>query len=309
MKADTYRLDRAARALLGIAIGDAFGESFFGDAEMVAAHIAARTVPPTSWEYTDDTVMALAVYEELEAHGRIDQDHLAAKFARNYALDNRRGYGGTAHKVLREIGEGRPWQEVSASVFDGMGSMGSGAAMRVGPLGAFFAGADGLFHSKMDAAASAEVTHANVEAIGGAIAIAVATELATQIGLFSKSISAAEFIVLVAAEIPECDTKYKVAKAATFPKSTHLETLKTVLGNGSKMLAQDTVPFAVWCAAHHLQNFEEALWAAVAALGDRDTIAAMVGGIVIMACGPATIPATWAAAVEKPLDSVFRRHG
>jgi ADP-ribosylglycohydrolase len=300
------RLDLAAMALLGIAIGDAFGESFFGDAEMVAAHIAARTVPPTSWEFTDDTVMSLAVYEELEARGRIDQDHLAAKFARNYALDNRRGYGGTAHKVLREIGEGKSWQEVSRSVFDGMGSMGNGAAMRVGPLGAFYAAADGHFHSKMDAATSAEVTHANAEAIGGAIAIAVATELATQIGLFSRSVSPTEFINIVAAEIPECDTKYKVAKAASFPKSTHLETLKTVLGNGSKMLAQDTVPFVIWCAAHHLYDFEEALWNAVAALGDRDTIAAMVGGIVIMACDPATIPATWASAVEKPLDSDFR---
>lgn len=300
------RLELAAKALLGIAIGDAFGESFFGEADFVAAHLAARTVPPTSWEFTDDTVMALAVYEELEHDGHVDQDRLAAKFARNYDLDNRRGYGGTAHKVLREIGEGLDWREVSRSVFDGMGSMGNGAAMRVGPLGAFHAAADGRFHSKEDAMLSAAVTHANAEAIGGAIAIAVATELATQIGLGFKSLSAAEFISQVAAEIPECDTKYKVAKAASFPASTHLETLKAVLGNGSKMLAQDTVPFAIWCAAHHLHDFEAAVWFAVSALGDRDTIAAMVGGIVIMACEPDSIPLSWADAVEKPLLSIFR---
>jgi ADP-ribosylglycohydrolase len=306
VKSDKQRLELAAKALWGIAIGDAFGESFFGEGEFVEAHIQARTVPPTSWEFTDDTVMALAVYEELEQDGRIQQDRLAAKFAHNYALDNRRGYGGTAHKVLREIGEGLDWREVSRSVFDGMGSMGNGAAMRVGPLGAFHASSDGRFHSKEDAVLSAEVTHANAEAIGGAIAVAVATELATQIGLRSKFISAAEFITQVASQIPECDTKYKVANAANLPVTTHIETLKTVLGNGSRMLAQDTVPFAIWCAAHHLDHFEEALWHAVSALGDRDTIAAMVGGIVIMSCDPDTVPKGWQTSVENPFLSLFR---
>jgi hypothetical protein len=33
---------------------------------------------------------------------------------------------------------------------------------------------------------------------------------------------------------------------------------------------QDTVPFALWSAACHLNDYEEALWATVSGLGDRD---------------------------------------
>ncbi|HEY9611981.1 ADP-ribosylglycohydrolase family protein [Allocoleopsis sp.] len=43
-----------------------------------------------------------------------------------------------------------------------------------------------------------------------------------------------------------------------------------VLGNGDRISAQDTVPFALWCAAQHLDNYQEALWLTVKGLGDRE---------------------------------------
>lgn len=45
-----------------------------------------------------------------------------------------------------------------------------------------------------------------------------------------------------------------------------------MLGNGEKLISQDTVHFTIWCAANYADSFEEALWRAVSALGDRDTI-------------------------------------
>jgi ADP-ribosylglycohydrolase len=298
------RLDRARKSLLGISIGDAFGESFFGDLDTMLTHLENREVPPTSWEFTDDTVMALAIYEELEMEGTIKQDRLAIAFARNYRMDDRRGYGGTAHKILREIGQGQDWKQVASAVFDGMGSMGNGAAMRVGPIGAYFA--DDHDQVIAQASASAEVTHTHIEGIAGAVGVAVATALAMNVAPGTTRLSANEFIARVAEKMPESDTKYKVAKAATFPSHTHIETLKTVLGNGSNIIAQDTVPFAIWCAAHHLDSFEEALWKAVSALGDRDTICAIVGGIVILSCHPETIPTSWTTQVEDIFKSEFR---
>lgn len=71
-----------------------------------------------------------------------------------------------------------------------------------------------------------------------------------------------------------------------------------VLGNGSRVISQDTVPFAIWCAARHLECYEEALWTTVAGLGDRDTTCAIVGGIVALTEGGTAIPAEWIEARE-----------
>jgi len=46
-----------------------------------------------------------------------------------------------------------------------------------------------------------------------------------------------------------------------------------------------------WCAACHFNNYEEALWITVKGLGDRDSICAIVGGIVALSAPE--IPAPW----------------
>ena len=65
-------------------------------------------------------------------------------------------------------------------------------------------------------------------------------------------------------------------------------------GNGSRVLALDTVPFALWVAATHLADYPAAITACVEAGGDVDTTAAIVGGIVAAyATGPDGVPAVW----------------
>lgn len=59
------------------------------------------------------------------------------------------------------------------------------------------------------------------------------------------------------------------------------------------VVAQDTVPFALWCAARHLDDLEEAMWTTVSGLGDRDTTCAIAGGIVALAVGEDGLPSTW----------------
>ena len=52
------------------------GSQFF-----VPAHypsLQGRTLPPGTWQWTDDTEMACSVVAVLHAHGAIDQDALAA---------------------------------------------------------------------------------------------------------------------------------------------------------------------------------------------------------------------------------------
>jgi ADP-ribosylglycohydrolase len=74
-----YMIDHSKKTLLGVSIGDAFGDSFFGETDEILKKIALREIPDTKWEFTDDTVMSIAILEELEENGEIDQNRLIKK--------------------------------------------------------------------------------------------------------------------------------------------------------------------------------------------------------------------------------------
>jgi len=279
---------RAELALAGLSVGDALGERFFGPTEKVLARIAARELPPSPWRYTDDTEMALSVVSVLGELGRIDPDTLAARFAARY--DSTRGYGGAAHGLLQAYQRGVPWHSAAYALFDGSGSHGNGAAMRVAPVGAFFA--EDLAAAKENATLSAVVTHTNPEGIAGAIAVAVAAALAWRVGE-GEAATAAEFLSQIVAELPESETRVGVERAIALPRETPVAEVADQLGSGQRISSQDTVPFALWCAAQHLGSYEEGFWTTVRGLGDRDTTCAMVGGILALSDRAVGIPQTW----------------
>lgn len=300
----TQRLALAKQALTGLSIGDAFGESFFGPHEQIQEALTTQQVPESTWEFTDDTIMALSVFEQLEQHQSIQQDALVQAFIAKHELDPNRGYGATVRRLLRAIEGGGLWSDLAPAVFDDMGSMGNGAAMRVASIGAYFT--DDLERVALEAERSAVVTHANNEAVAGAVAVAIASALAAQVSLGADPLEPKDFLQTIKAYLPDSDTKSKLNKALHLSANFSAASLRTVLGNGTQMLAQDTVPVAIWCAAHHLVDFEKALWRAVGVLGDRDTICAIVGGIVALSAPKFTIPTTWRQAVESIWDSPFR---
>ncbi len=282
---------RAAWASLeGLSVGDAFGEQFFASPRTVEYLIESRALPREPWRYTDDTVMALAIVEVLDKAGQIDADLLARSFAYKYAADPARGYGGMAHKILGEIAVGSPWAEVAASAFGGTGSMGNGGAMRAAPIGAFFSG--DFSRAAEQARRSAAVTHAHPEGQAGAGAIAVAAACLRSGG------GAADLFEAAIEHTPESDTRAGIVRARDLPASAEVRSAVELLGNGTRVLAQDTVPFCLWCAGRHLGDFEEAMWATVSGLGDRDTTCAIVGGILAAGDGGKSIPPAWTAARE-----------
>ncbi len=290
------RSRNAWSSLEGLSVGDAFGEQFFASPRTVGYLIDRRALPKEPWRYTDDTVMALAIVEVLDRCDRIDPDLLARAFAAKYAADPARGYGGMAHTILQKIAIGEPWAEVSAAAFDGMGSMGNGGAMRAAPIGAYFA--DDFGRAATEARLSASVTHAHAEGQAGAAAVAVA---AAAVGAGG---SADDLFAAAVEHTPEGKTRAGILCARELPASCGVRQAVAALGNGSRVIAQDTVPFCLWCAARHLGNFEEAMWATVSGLGDRDTTCAIVGGI--LAAGAETtraIPPAWVAARES-LDTL-----
>lgn len=284
------RVSRARRSLEGLSVGDAFGERFFGHPHTVADLIAQRALPRPPWPYTDDTVMALAIVEVLEHYGEIDRDRLARAFALKYVADPQRGYGAMAHHILRAIAHGADWREVARAAFNGMGSMGNGGAMRAAPIGAFFF--DNLQLAAEQACLAAQVTHAHPEGQAGAAAVAIAAACACSGG------TSDDLLDTTIAFTPASDTRTGVMQARDLPRDTDVGTAVRVLGNGSRIIAQDTVPFALWCAARHLDCYEAALWTTVSGLGDRDTTCAIVGGIVALSEGGTAIPVEWIEARE-----------
>lgn len=292
----------ASKSLTGISIGDAFGESFFGEENLMKSYIQQRIVPESSLDFTDDTIMAIAIFRSLEKFGKINQDFLAEEFTKNYYLDINRGYGPSMHQFFRAIKSGENWKEVSYSKFEGQGSMGNGGAMRASVIGAYFY--NDLVQLKLNAELSCEVTHANKEAIEGTKAIALAAAFAVQENLRLIKLSQQDFIQKIQDELDDSDMKSKLNKALYLDGNPSIELLIKTLGNGINMTAQDTVPIVVWMLSRYRNNFEECLWNTVSALGDRDTTCAMAAGISILCCYGHSVP-DWTKNVENWKNSRF----
>jgi len=244
---------------------------------------AFSELPPGPWRWTNDTHMALSIVEILRTYGRIEQDALAAVFARRYMEEPYRGYARGTRALLGRIAEGEDWRNVSPTMF-GEGSYGNGAAMRVAPLGGYFSGNPP--RTAEEARLSAHVTRAHPEGQAGAIAVAVAASVASS----PMPPRGREFISKVLEFVPESLTRRRTEMALDIPPDRLYEAVRE-LGSGNEVTAQDTVPFCVWCAAYHLDNFVDALWWTVKGLGDRDTTCAIVGGIVALSAH--VVPSPW----------------
>jgi ADP-ribosylglycohydrolase len=287
------KFERMAVSLEGLSVGDAFGERFFVRPEVLVEALRERFVPARApWAWTDDTAMALSVVEVLRERGTLDCDALAERFARRYQREPGRGYGGRAHEILSAIAAGTSWSIAAGSVFGGQGSMGNGAAMRVAPLGAFFAD-EPLARVVEEAERSAVVTHAHPEGRAGAVAVAVAA------ACFARGDGVECTWATVLEVTPAGATRAGLVAARALGASTSPVRAAEVLGSGARVISEDTVPFSVWCALRHPDDYREALWATVSGLGDRDTTCAIVGGLVALRSRP---PPEWVAARE-PLPS------
>jgi ADP-ribosylglycohydrolase len=290
-------LDRARTALEGLSVADAFGEQLL-HCGPVARQLALdhRAAPVgRQWMWTDDTAMAISIVEILDAWGEIDPERLARVFAQRYYREPARGYGGGAHQILSAIATGDSYEVAARSVFGGQGSCGNGGGMRSAPVGAYFA--DDLAAVVEQAARSAAPTHAHPDGIAGAIAIAVAAAR-----VFAGERDPRALLEAVVAHTPPGPTRDGVRRAIRLLGEEPIR-VAAELGNGSRVIASDTVPFAVWCAASHLADYAAACWACGSVGGDIDTTCAMVGGIIVGAVGVDGIPLEWRSCRE-PLPTV-----
>jgi ADP-ribosylglycohydrolase len=286
-------MERTLLSFDGLSVGDGFGECFFTSKNIINQRLTKREAPPAPWKVTDDTMMALSIVRCLRKDRRIQSDNLAKAFAREYGRDPLRGYGRGAHSILAAISEGVSWFVAAKSAFNGQGSCGNGGAMRAAPVGAYFA--EDIQQVIVEARASAEVTHAHPDGQTGAVAIALAAAWMVREKPTQPSHALIEFVL---DNMPQTETYHHLFRALKVPLDASPETAASILGSGVRVISSDTVPFCLWCAARHPNDYAEALWTTVAGLGDRDTTCAIVGGIVALGAGRESIPPDWLKARE-----------
>ncbi|WP_446225066.1 ADP-ribosylglycohydrolase family protein [Nocardia sp. IBHARD005] len=284
------RVDLMLDSLAGLSVGDALGAQFFIMGRSLR-DLRSGNPPAGQWDWTDDTEMACGVVAELQRHQRIDQDRLAAGFARRFSPE--RDYGHATVTTLRRIGNGMPWREAAGATFEGQGSCGNGAAMRVAPLGAYYF--DDPQRAVAEAVRSAQVTHLHSEGVTGAVAVAVAAGQAAHARTTQTRVAPTEFLTTVLGHLEPGETTRGVHRARALLGATVAEAAHE-LGNGSRVLARDTVPFTLWCAATYLDDYPAAVAACIEADGDMDTTCAITGGIVAAYTGTVAangVPQAW----------------
>lgn len=205
------------------------------------------------------------------------------------------------------------------------GSCGNGSAMRVAPLGAFLApdyhgdeenwseGSHLCDYEKKvisEAALQAEVTHCHPEGIAGAIAITTLSHNVTD-AVIRGHLDYPNMDKIYYQNLLRCTLKGQVwdgiNKAKDLPYDMPIGKVIQILGNGTHVTCQDTVPLCCYLAIKHLalnrastEMYEKAIIEMSMAFGDVDTNCAIVGGILGVVCPP---PVKWSQFCT-PMDDV-----
>lgn len=287
--------------IVGLAVGDALGyvPEFMRRAEIleqfgpngVTDFVAGRH--PAGY-FTDDTQMSIAVANALLAAGKDGIDPLMEAMAREFvewaeSPDNDRAPGNTCMRGCANLARGVHWRSAGVA-----GSKGCGSAMRVAPIGMYYADLDQVAEV---ARASSILTHGHDAAIAGAAAAAIGVRMALD-GFGAEQIYE-EIMKRCADESAEF--------AACFGKIPHLidrpvEQVLSRNGLGEGWVAEEAVASAMWCFLKAPDDYRAAVLLAVNTDGDSDSLAAITGSFLGARLGIEAIPEEWAANVEKSAE-------
>jgi poly(ADP-ribose) glycohydrolase ARH3 len=287
---------RVRGSLLLSACADALGAPFEGATVVDPAAVDVWLKAPTSGlRWTDDTALTLALAEHLiSTGGTVDQDTLATDLARTWAHDPNRGYGQGAATVLARIKQGMPWSQAAGELFNGQGSYGNGAAMRVAPIGLV----PGLGLSAVAARArrSAAVTHAHPHAIDGAAVQAAAVAITARSNP-AAPINPDEFVACLAAHAHTPEFRKALQRIIPLLRQDP-DPAQVAAELGNDITATGSVPAAVAAFLRTPQDATAAIRFAVNLGGDTDTIAAMTGALIGARLGERSLPAAWQQRLE-----------
>lgn len=291
-----YR-DRFRGALLGSAVGEAFGtvtqgltprdvQELFGELDALPVVASARraAAPPDS--------LLLSVARSFLPNGILDPERTADAIARAGRRDDPPGLLGFARNLLER---GLPWHEAGENAPESM------PAVLLLPLALLRAG--NFRRLKLEAGILVSLTHIHPTAIAGAIAqaCAVARILHTPPSTLDVISFPRALSPVVAGIEPERGTRPRIGRSVTtvgrklgaelpalLLRRAPVQEMQETLGNGTA--AHEGIPFSLGCFLRSPGDFAEAVLPAVRHGGDARAVAAMAGALCGAFLGESGIP-------------------
>lgn len=282
--------------LVGSALGDCIGElAFYINDKKKLENIVQSKEKIT---YTDDTAMAIGLAESIiKNQGIINPQRLGKQFHENFNREPYRGYAMGPPSIFRKVEEsGDTYISRASRLFRGKGSFGNGASMRITPLGLFYHNDRDIYNK---ARQSAIVTHTHPLGYEGAAVLAQA------IGYLVKKDPGKDDI---SSEIKRY-TNYLINSAKTDQYKEKLSLVNILLEKeeslgfcayklGANVKALESVPFSILAFLKNPYDFQECILDTVLVSDDRDTIGAMVGGLLGAYLGIQNLPNQWIEKLE-----------
>jgi ADP-ribosyl-[dinitrogen reductase] hydrolase len=276
--------ERAAGALLGLAVGDAIGTTL--------EFRSRDTYPPLSdmvgggpfqlkpGEWTDDTAMALALAESLARCGGLDEFDVMRRFCA-WRDEGRYSCTGTCFDIgVTTSAALDRWQRSGNPVAGSAdpGTAGNGSLMRLAPVAIRYW--DDLETLRDVAARQSRTTHAAPEAVDACIAYAE---------ILAHAIAGRPFDTLHVSEAPGLAPRIdEIVSGAWRGKSRN-----EIQSSG---YVAHSLEAALWSVARS-GSFEEAVLTAANLGDDADTTAAIAGQLAGALYGVSGIPDKWRAQV------------
>ena len=269
--------------LVGCAIGDALGNPFEmrpAISPLLKEWDGQFKAGGTFWygepgQYTDDTLMSIALSASLIEHQGYNPEDAAAKYLAWMESGNTRGIGTTTAASLTHLKWGASYLESGLiNNPDGTPVGGNGTAMRASPIGLVYR--NDLMKLMEASLQDAAITHNSLEPKMGSVAVALGTALlATRVST-PKSVLWDITDVLYDSYVR---AKLKLTQS-WLEQGTDLATIATeaLADIGTTGYVPETVGAAFFCLGA-TDNFKDAVIMAVKGGGDTDTTAAIVGAL------------------------------
>ena len=138
-------LNKYRGTLVGALVGDCLGSHYEGISSVVpwgeVIDYTLNRIKDSKHPilYTDDSAMTRAICKSLAEQNKYDNHSVAHEFVKEFFKDPNRGYGQAVGKVFERLRDENP-EDVTLPArqqFDGQGSYGNGAAMRISPVALF----------------------------------------------------------------------------------------------------------------------------------------------------------------------------
>ncbi len=294
---DPHKLrDKARGALIGLAIGDSFGDAARNQNNQLSYGFTADFNKGASWS-TDDTEFALLTALTLiRCDGKLTSGHVVEQWLAHVATQDELKRGG-ASEFEASINLRKGLRPPFTGIYNAY-SHSDGAAMRMAPVGILFAGDPK--RAMETALTDAQISH-DREGIWGAQAVAAAVAVAMADGSMEEILAAAMGAVPAGTWFEHAMTKaFDIVDKAQGDILSAWMPLHDELWTSYKAAVSEAVAQAFGILKLCHQDFRAGVTWAGNFGRDADTIGAICGAVLGAKFGASAIPQKWIDKTSHP---------